>query len=588
MTPKRSPPRSIHHDNKLKLQRFSAQTTRGPLLATSILSFIVRGHSVLSVPPEPAASISMQNVPSKPSRPDVSRANGDFASLIDRNTFAADSNAPVPDQPMPPRRNEASAAPDSGDSRDMAPANNEQPPAATDDRDSATAQPAITNPPAKPAGKDDVPRTGTKAAPAKAGDDKSPGKTLSDPASAPDQGTANADAQILTAPNVVAVVIAAPTAQADSPTAPSSNSTSAPLALAAAAIAASASTTAQTAPQPQGKSTSDGGTATAAPAVATNGAASAHPAVAGEAVVAAVKQTAASADSDNVTGLAPAAPSALKVAISAGTVTAQAKAAGSAAQHATSVTPASVDASVTATPADVARPLAPQQQPLAGKQEGAPSAASGAKTAIAEPDTSGPAPAGSNHDPAASMSAVTSSGASPDANTQAISTIQTPLPAGHAAASQAANLSVTAASGAAVPLSGLAVEIAATARSGKTRFEVRLDPAELGRIDVRIDLDRNGQMISHLTVERPETLSMLQQDAQQLQRALDDAGLKTGSNGLQFSLRDQSSSGQNNGNNSGVQSQRLIISEDDAIPAGVAGRSYGRMLSGSGGVDIRV
>ena len=78
-------------------------------------------------------------------------------------------------------------------------------------------------------------------------------------------------------------------------------------------------------------------------------------------------------------------------------------------------------------------------------------------------------------------------------------------------------------------------------QSGKSRFEIRLDPAELGRIDVRIDIDRHGQVTSHLTVERPETLSMLRQDANQLQRALDNAGLSTGNSGLQFSLRDQSS-----------------------------------------------
>ena len=101
-----------------------------------------------------------------------------------------------------------------------------------------------------------------------------------------------------------------------------------------------------------------------------------------------------------------------------------------------------------------------------------------------------------------------------------------------------------------MPLNGLAVEIAASAKSGKSRFEIRLDPAELGRIDVRIDVDRNGQVTSHLTVEKPETLAMLRQDAPQLQRALEDAGLKTGDGGLQFSLRDQSSSGQNNGNES--------------------------------------
>ena len=67
-------------------------------------------------------------------------------------------------------------------------------------------------------------------------------------------------------------------------------------------------------------------------------------------------------------------------------------------------------------------------------------------------------------------------------------------------------------------MSGLAVEIAATAQSGKSRFEIRLDPAELGRIDVRMDVDSKGQVTSHVTVERPETLAMLRQDAPQLQR----------------------------------------------------------------------
>jgi flagellar hook-length control protein FliK len=150
--------------------------------------------------------------------------------------------------------------------------------------------------------------------------------------------------------------------------------------------------------------------------------------------------------------------------------------------------------------------------------------------------------------------------------------------------------SVTQATGAAVPVSGLAVEIAATVQSGKTHFEVRLDPADLGRIDVRIDVDRNGQVTSHLTVEKPETLSMLKQDAPQLQQALNDAGLKSGSGGLQFSLRDQSQSGQNNANNNqtGGQPQRLVVNEEDTAPAAIAGRSYGRMMGASGGVDIRV
>jgi len=159
-----------------------------------------------------------------------------------------------------------------------------------------------------------------------------------------------------------------------------------------------------------------------------------------------------------------------------------------------------------------------------------------------------------------------------------------------ASTTQAGAGSVTQATGAPVPVSGLAVEIAAFVQSGKTRFEVRLDPADLGRIDVRIDVDRNGQVTSHLTVEKPETLSMLRQDAPQLQQALNDAGLKTNSSGLQFSLRDQSSSGQNNGNNNqpGAQPQRLIVSDEETVPSLVVGRSYGRAFGSSGGVDIRV
>ena len=175
---------------------------------------------------------------------------------------------------------------------------------------------------------------------------------------------------------------------------------------------------------------------------------------------------------------------------------------------------------------------------------------------------------------------------SPDSGLQAAGTLQPQQSA--AAPTPAPQLTVTAATHAAVPLSGLAMEIAASAKSGKSRFEIRLDPADLGRIDVRIDVDRNGQVTSHLTVERPETLSMLRQDANQLQRALDNAGLSTGNSGLQFSLRDQSSQGQNDGGQSNPNAHRLIVSEEDNIPAAVAGRSYGRMLGASGGVDIRI
>jgi flagellar hook-length control protein FliK len=229
------------------------------------------------------------------------------------------------------------------------------------------------------------------------------------------------------------------------------------------------------------------------------------------------------------------------------------------------------------------------QRPAAAKQE----AGSGvADTARADPSagassTAVPATPAHDHSPVAATADAPAT--SLDSGVQSNAAVQPPLPAAAAAApATVIPLTVTAAINAPVPVSGLALEIAASARSGKSRFEIRLDPADLGRIDVRIDVDRNGQVTSHLTVEKPETLSMLRQDAPQLQRALDDAGFKTGNGGLQFSLRDQSSSGQNSGNETGRNAQRLVVSEEDTIPAAIAGRTYGRMLGSSSGVDISV
>ena len=108
-----------------------------------------------------------------------------------------------------------------------------------------------------------------------------------------------------------------------------------------------------------------------------------------------------------------------------------------------------------------------------------------------------------------------------------------------AAANAAAAAAPTPAPAATVPVAGLAVEIAAQSNAGRNRFEIRLDPPELGRIDVRLEIDGDGQVKSRLIVERSETLDMLRRDAPQLERALQQAGLKTSDNALEFSLRDQ-------------------------------------------------
>jgi chemotaxis protein MotD len=138
-----------------------------------------------------------------------------------------------------------------------------------------------------------------------------------------------------------------------------------------------------------------------------------------------------------------------------------------------------------------------------------------------------------------------------------------------------------------VPIEGLAVEIAARAQAGRNRFEIRLDPPELGRIEVRLDIDRSGLVTSRLTVERAETLEVLRRDAHELERALNQAGLKTGEHSLQFALRDQGFAGRDSGRE--APPARPVVAEPDPVDATqVRHAGYGRLLQANGRLDIRV
>jgi len=140
---------------------------------------------------------------------------------------------------------------------------------------------------------------------------------------------------------------------------------------------------------------------------------------------------------------------------------------------------------------------------------------------------------------------------------------------------------------AAVSLAGLAIEIAARAKTDGNRFEIRLDPPELGRIDVRLDIDRSGQITSRLVVDRVETLDALRRDAGDLERALQQAGLKTSDNGLQFALRDQSFAGRDQSLPT-PGAARVIVPASELPATETAQTGYGRVLRSGGGVDIRV
>ncbi len=61
--------------------------------------------------------------------------------------------------------------------------------------------------------------------------------------------------------------------------------------------------------------------------------------------------------------------------------------------------------------------------------------------------------------------------------------------------------------------------------AGTQRLTLRLDPIELGHVQIRIDRVRDAPPEVSITADRPETLLLLQRDQHQLHRALDQAGI---------------------------------------------------------------
>ncbi len=68
---------------------------------------------------------------------------------------------------------------------------------------------------------------------------------------------------------------------------------------------------------------------------------------------------------------------------------------------------------------------------------------------------------------------------------------------------------------------------------GETRFALRLDPPELGRIEVALKLHSDGRVDALVKAEHGHTLDLLQRDARILERAFHQLGLKP-EGGIQF------------------------------------------------------
>lgn len=98
---------------------------------------------------------------------------------------------------------------------------------------------------------------------------------------------------------------------------------------------------------------------------------------------------------------------------------------------------------------------------------------------------------------------------------------------------------------------------------GNTKFELRLDPPELGRVEVRLEVTRDHKVTAVIAADSPQALTELARHARDLEQSLQSAGLELTDNGLSFDLRQsredtQDQSGDGRGSRGGASDDEIL------------------------------
>jgi len=90
----------------------------------------------------------------------------------------------------------------------------------------------------------------------------------------------------------------------------------------------------------------------------------------------------------------------------------------------------------------------------------------------------------------------------------------------------------------------VSVQISKALNAGVDKISIHLKPAEMGRVDVKMEVSHDGRLTAVVTADNKNTLDMLQRDSKELQQALQNAGLDLDNESLSFNLREQQGQGQ--------------------------------------------
>ncbi len=108
------------------------------------------------------------------------------------------------------------------------------------------------------------------------------------------------------------------------------------------------------------------------------------------------------------------------------------------------------------------------------------------------------------------------------------------------------------------------VAITQAASDGLDRITIQLDPVDLGRVEIKMNVTKEGQTQIYFMVDKPETFDSLSRDARTLERSLQEAGIKADTGSMQFNLRQQPQPQLHSGLNDQRQQPQEAANDDDA------------------------
>lgn len=129
------------------------------------------------------------------------------------------------------------------------------------------------------------------------------------------------------------------------------------------------------------------------------------------------------------------------------------------------------------------------------------------------------------------------------------------------------------------------VNITKSAVKGVDKIAIQLKPEDLGNIEVKLQIGKDGKLQAHIISSRPETMEALQKEMGNLEKAFNDAGFQTDEGSLSFSFRENSGEGQNG--REGLRDFIGGVFEKEAGNELVSGEAYASW-DGKSALNIRV